>query len=104
MIVNFYRHTAHPLEMFFHTILGNSPLFNYVSNNVTYSDWQPHADSPSILTDDHVDYFETRLSHTTSIPGQKELLFARKFSPDRQDLMDRIDADLRGLHVGAGWV
>ncbi len=103
-VVNFYRHTAHPLEMFFHTIIGNSPFFNDVSNNLTYSDWLPNADSPSLLTDDHIDYLETRLCHTASVPGQKELLFARKFSPDRQDLMDRIDVDLRGVHAEANCV
>ncbi len=103
-IVNFYRHTTHPLEMFFHTIIGNSPLFYNVSNNVTYSDWLPRAYSPSILTDDHVDYLETRLGRTAPIPGQKELLFARKFSPDRQGLMDRIDANFRGIQVEARYV
>lgn len=97
-LVNFYRHTAHPLEMFFHTIIGNSPIMNDVSDTITYTAWLPHTTSPLCLTDDHVDDLKTHLS-TAPRPGHHEFLFARKFSPDRQDLLDRIDTDFRGMHV-----
>lgn len=102
--VNFYRHTTHPLEMFFHTILGNSPLADQVMDNVTYTHWLPKADSPSVITDDHIDYLETRLSQTASESERKELLFARKFAPASQALMDRIDADFRGIRVAVSHV
>lgn len=96
-IVDFYRHTAHPLEMFFHTIIGNSPFSDDVSDNVTYEDWSSQIVSPSFLTDNHVDYLERLIYQIEPIPGQKTFLFARKFSEDRQDLIERIDQNLRGM-------
>ncbi len=100
-IVNFYRHTAHPLEMFFHTIIGNSPFFDNVTSSVTYTDWSPHAISPTVITDKHVRDLEIHLRQTESQSEAEEFLFARKCPPDRQDLMDRIDVNLRGAHVEA---
>lgn len=98
-VVDFYRHTAHPLEALIHTIIGNSPFFDCVRHNVTYTDWLPRSTSPCFLTDDHIDFLEKHLAQTESVPGQKAFLFARKFSQDRQDLLSRIDRNLRDIHV-----
>jgi hypothetical protein len=99
-IVDFYRHTAHPLEMFFHTIIGNSPFSADVSDNVTYEDWSSQIVSPSFLTDDHIDYLERLIYQTEPIPGQKTFLFARKFSEDHPGLTERIDQNLRDIKRG----
>ena len=87
--------------MFFQTIIGNSSLSDYVSDNVTYADWLPRTIHPLFLTDRHIDALEAHLHQTELLPGHQELLFARKFSSDRPDLLDRIDQDLRSNSLEA---
>ena len=93
--------------MFFHTILGNSPFRSRVRRNFTYLQW-PAGQRPSFLNSDHVQHIESndRLWMDDEW-GSGEALFARKFSDDRLDLLDRIDSMIRrkeerGQAVGQG--
>jgi hypothetical protein len=88
----FFRHTCCPDEMFFHTILGNSPFRSRVRRNFTYLDW-PAGQRPVFLNSTHVEQIE--LSNRPWIDnewGSGEALFARKFSDDNLKLLERIDA------------
>ena len=81
--------------MFFHTILGNSPFRSRVRRNFTYLQW-PAGQRPSFLNSDHVQHIESndRLWMDDEW-GSGEALFARKFSDDRLDLVDRMDSMIR---------
>jgi hypothetical protein len=88
----FFRNTCCPDEMFFHTILGNSPFRSRVRRNFTYLH-MPAGQRPSFLNSAHVQRIE--LLDRPWIDdewGSGEALFARKFSDDNLKLLDRIDA------------
>lgn len=79
-------------EMFFHTILGNSPFRARTQRNLVYLDWHTGGNHPSTLGPQHVEFFESRETvWVTDEWGSGEALFARKFSDDRLGLIDRID-------------
>jgi hypothetical protein len=95
-VPRFFRHTPTPDEMFFQTILGNSPFRSRIRRNVTYIHWPVTQNRPSILNSTHVQQIES--SDPPWIDdewGSGEALFARKFSDDRLDLVDRIDSMIR---------
>lgn len=88
----FFRNTCCPDEMFFHTILGNSPFRSRVRRNFTYLQW-PAGQRPSVLNSAHIQQIE--LVDRPWIDdewGSGEALFARKFSDGNLKLLDRIDA------------
>jgi Core-2/I-Branching enzyme len=88
----YFRNAFTSDEMFFHTILGNSPFGTRVRRNLTYVDWSVHGDHPTTLTDGHVTFFEAQEKVWLEDEwGSGEALFARKFSDDNLDLLDRID-------------
>lgn len=91
-IVNFFRNTHIPDEMFFQTIIANSPYKNRVSRNLTFADWTAGGRSPARLSNEHVHGFAsvTRFgSH--DVYGDGEILFARKLSDESQDVVAALD-------------
>jgi hypothetical protein len=91
--VRFFRHTLSPDEMFFHTILMNSPLRDRVTSlsapccyGLHYIDWSPGRAHPETLV-------------LSDLPRLRETpaLFGRKFDAgvDR-DVLDAIDTQLLG--------
>ena len=91
----FFRNTCCPDEMFFHTILGNSPFRSRVRRNFTFLHW-PAGQRPSVLNSAQVQQIE--LCDRPWIDdewGSGEALFARKFSDDNLKLLDRIDAMIK---------
>jgi core-2/I-Branching enzyme len=87
----FFRNTCCPDEMFFHTILGNSPFRSRVRRNLTYLHW-PVGERPSILNSAHMRQIELRDRQWIDDEwGSGEALFARKFSDDNLKLLDQID-------------
>jgi hypothetical protein len=91
----FFRNTCCPDEMFFHTILGNSPFRSRVRRNFTYLDWSA-GQRPIFLNSTHVQRIE--LLDRPWIDdewGSGEALFARKFSDDNLELLDRIDTMIK---------
>ena len=101
-IERFFRDTFAPEESFIHTVLGNSPLRDRVRGNFLFEDWTPPEGNPRLairgqlpqnLTSQHVAFFEAQEKITLDdCYGCREALFARKFSDDRLDLVDRLDA------------
>jgi hypothetical protein len=88
-----YFHTVFaPEEFFFHTILGNSPFSHRIQRNLLYEDWSARGAHPAIITEQHIAQFEAQEKvYVNDVYGSGEVLFARKFSDDSMDLLQRID-------------
>lgn len=91
-VVEFFKHTRCPDEIFFQTILGNSPFKAKTLRSLTYTDWSEHCSSPANISERHLDRFRSAWPVTLdSDYGQGEALFARKFSDLHPEFADRID-------------
>jgi len=88
-VVSFFKRTLIPDELFFHTLLMNSPLREKVINDdLRYVDWGQGGQHPATLSRD--DFGMLRSA---------KKLFARKFDPSTDDaILNMIDNHL--LHVG----
>jgi hypothetical protein len=96
-VVNFFKHTICPDESFFQTILGNSPYKVKIQRNLTYTDWSGGGSSPAYITEKHLGFFASTSSITMDDAyGAGEVLFARKFSDQAEDIVARIDQLIRG--------
>lgn len=87
--VRFFRHVLCPDEIFFQTILMNSPLASkVVSDNLRYVDWSmPRTRSPKVLRSEDFGSLAASAS-----------LFARKFDEEVDaEVLDRIDGELLGI-------
>jgi len=82
----FFKHTWIPDELFFHTILINSPYFgDIINDNLVYVDWSENRFNPKVITADDL----SRLIESGKF-------FARKFDNKLDDnVLDLID-----LHMG----
>ena len=102
-VEKYFRYTHAPEESFFHTILGNSAFRTRARGNLLYEDWPPiGARGPAMITDRHIAFFEAQDKICVEDAyGRHEALFARKFSDDKLDLLDRIDAMIRRKEEGA---
>lgn len=87
-LVDFFRNTVCPDEMFIHTILGNSRFGADVQPDLTYADWSAKGPSPAYLTLEHVEM----LRHARFSSEGREMLFARKLSDDRAHVTAALDA------------
>ena len=87
-LVEFFRNTVCPDEMFIHTILGNSRFKSDVQRDLTYADWSANGASPAYLTIEHVEMFR----RSRLFDDDSEKLFARKLSDDRLFVTDALDA------------
>jgi hypothetical protein len=87
-VIRFYEHTWGAAEMFFHTVLMNSPLADDIVNEDLWQiDWQKGSSRPSLYTAEHFDKLR-----------DSDRLFARKFDPEVDtEIFDLIDEKL--LHV-----
>lgn len=85
-VINYFKNTFIPDELFFQTLVCNSPFKEEVSGfNLRYIDWaNPNPTPPKVLmTED----FESLKN--------SDCLFARKFDPDRsKELLNLIDQKL----------
>lgn len=93
-VEQYFRNTFTSDEMLFHTILGNSAFNSRMRKSFVYADWSRSAGlHPAALEDAHISFFESREKVWVEDEwGPGEMLFARKFSDDRLDLLDRVDA------------
>lgn len=79
-------------ESFFHTILGNSEFRCRMRRHLHYEDWPTAGPHPVNIDDRHLVIFEANDRVCVTDPyGSGEVLFARKFSEDRMDLVRRMD-------------
>lgn len=94
-LADYLRNAFTADEMYFHTILGNSsfrsrlrPCLVFVDTTWSIADERRHK-----VKADHVRLFEAQENvRVDNQFGSGEVLFARKFSDDDLDLLDRIDA------------
>ena len=92
-LVDFYKRSLIPDEMFFHTILGNSPFRERATRNLTYADWtRGLSRNPAPLTAAHIDRFADPAFRLDDVEGAGPCFFVRKFSSADGALLDRLDA------------
>ena len=96
-VVRFFRNTREPDEMFFQTIIGNSPFKGNVARNITFADWsRPTPPYPAIIDMRHLRSFEEQKTiYVSDAYGSGELLFARKFPDNSLKLTQFIEARIR---------
>ena len=87
--VDFYKYSFVPDELFFHTIVGNTPeLIEKVQKSVTYVDWENGPFYPAIFDMSYYDKLIIR-----------DELFARKFDCNLDStILDSIDYKLDLIH------
>jgi hypothetical protein len=87
--VNYFKYVFIPDEVFFQTIIANSPFRDKIANDdVRYADWgNPNPFPPAVLDKS---YFE--------ILKKSPKLFARKFDIKRDsEILDLIDREILGI-------
>jgi hypothetical protein len=96
-VVDYFRRTHVPEESFFHTILGNSSFHPRVRKSLLYRNWPAaSAHHPAVLSEEHVKFFEGQREVVGEDQfGTGEMLFARKFTDNSMNLIDRIDVMIR---------
>jgi len=87
--VNFYRYTWAPDEMFFHTIIMNSPFRESVRPSCTFKEWDFQSGHPMIIQKRHVSVLAKDLIDADY--GRFQPLFARKFDDNSKDVIQLID-------------
>jgi hypothetical protein len=91
-VKSFFQNVFAPEETFFHTILGNSPFRSQTRRNLVYEDWSVSGAHPAMINDQHLAFFESQEKvEISDAYGSGELVFARKFSDESPDLLQRID-------------
>lgn len=109
--VRFFRTAQVPEEMFFATIIGNSPFAADIRGTLTYMDWdRPSASSasstssvrsaspasPQRITEEHLPRLAPGVEHFHKATGRSyERLFARKFDEGSGPVLDFIDSEWR---------
>jgi hypothetical protein len=85
--VGFFRYVHEPDEIFFQTIVMNSPFRDRVANdNLRFLDWDADGDHPEVLT-----------MHDLERLVRSDSLFARKFDPGVDEtVLDRLDSIMDG--------
>jgi hypothetical protein len=92
----YFQNTFAPDEMLFHTVLGNSPFRDHMRRDLLYDNWSVPGPHPATINAQHVSFFEAQEKvWVEDMYGSGEALFARKFSDDRLDLLDRVDKMIR---------
>ena len=96
-VEEYFRNTFVPEESFVHTILGNSRIRSRIRRNLVYADWSTSiGHHPAMLNSEHVRLFEAQENVWVEDEwGSGEMLFARKFSDDNLDLVERIEAMIK---------
>jgi len=94
----YFRNAFTSDEMFFHTVLGNSPFRPRCRKSLVFVEptWSIAGDLRHMVNEEHVTFFEAQDKPWVEDEwGSGEALFARKFSDDRLDLVERIDEMIR---------
>ncbi len=91
-LVRYFESTLNPDEMFFQTILGNSPFREKIRRNITYTDWPAIGRGPAVISERHLPLFEGSARVVVKdVYGEGEVLFARKFTDECAHVVERID-------------
>lgn len=96
-VAEYFRNTFTSDEMFFHTILGNSPFHPRARRSLLFRDWPiENTHHPMLLNEAHISLFEEQDTICVQDQfGSGEVLFARKFCDEKLDLLDHVDAMIR---------
>lgn len=89
--VKFYKHTYNPDEMFFHTIIGNSPFIYKSRNSLTYADWTGKI-KPALIDRGHMEVLKKEFIPSTFNNFNSYILFARKFYDNSGEIIKLIDS------------
>src|SRR5205807_73642 len=90
-LAKFYVNTFASDEGYFHTILGNSRFRANLRRNLLFDEWARGVAHPAMIKAEHVNRFEQRdIVFVEGESGPQEVLFARKFSDQNLELVDRI--------------
>jgi hypothetical protein len=91
-VAKYFQKTFAPDESFFHTILGNSSLRPRFRRSFVYADWSTCDAHPAMLNEEHIRFFAAQEKVWVEDEwGPAEMLFARKFSDERLDLLQQVD-------------
>ena len=90
--VNFYRNTRSPDEMFYHTIIMNSPFCKSVRPSCTFTEWESFSAHPMAIQKRHIPMLAKRV--VDGDYGRFEPLLARKFNDDSRDVVQLINDQL----------
>ena len=88
--LNFYKYSFCPDEMFFQTIIGNSPFAGKVMNGVMHTDWSGDL-KPAIINESHLDLLKNEYISVPFGDNKRFLLFARKFNDESEKIIKKID-------------
>ena len=95
-VAKFFEDTFAPEEMYFHTIFGNSKFQAQARRNLVYEDWDGQKAHPKTIGREHLNLFRSRDKVTVEdMHGPGELLFARKLSDERLEVVDELDELIR---------
>jgi hypothetical protein len=95
-LAKFLMNTHAPEETFIHTILGNSPFKSQIRRNLVYEDWSAQGARPEMINRNHLEFFVSQEEVSVQdLHGPGEMLFARKFSDDDLDMVERIAEMIR---------
>ena len=99
-VEKYFHTTRAPDEMFFQTILGNSMYASRIRRNLHYEDWSDKGRHPAMIEDRHAALFEEHETvRCNDVYGSGEALFARKFSDDNLEVVERIDRMIKRKEV-----
>ena len=91
-VVRYFEDMFAPDEAFFHTILGNSEFGFRIRRNLHYENWPAQGGHPAMIKDQDIALFKRQDKvGLNDVFGDGELLFARKFSDDSIELLQRMD-------------
>jgi hypothetical protein len=93
-VEKYFRYAFTSDEMFFHTVLGNSPFRPNVRKSLMFvdPDWSVTGETRHQIGNEHIKFFELQDKIWVDDEwGSGEVLFARKLADDRLDLVERID-------------
>jgi hypothetical protein len=92
-VVEYFRNTPFPDEMFFQTLLANSPFGERVRRSLTFVEWKRRGDShPAVLDATHVERFRAAPEFRVSDwYGDEEMLFARKWPEASEEFVAVLD-------------
>ena len=92
-IAKFFQYVHASDEAYIHTILGNSPYRAKAQRCFLFEDWSGCVHHPRMIDEQHLRYFESQPEViVTDCDGTSEVLFARKYSDDRFDMVEATSA------------
>lgn len=92
----FFRTSQVAEEMFFQTIVGNSPFGANIRGTLTWMDWSGDSASPPRITPEHLKKLAPgQKQHRKALGTSYEPLFTRKFDDRSGPELDFIDAHWR---------